>query len=163
HGRDDPRPQGSAAASGDERRHDSRPRPVRRAPAGRATGRRARRGDGLRGAPRPDIPARGDDLADRADHQGPRDRHPRSRGARRRSVLSPDGGRVHAAWGLALSRRIRDELELEADAIWSDDGIAVHLPDADEPPPADLVLIEPDEVEDLVVAELAGSALFGAR
>src|SRR5213079_1276719 len=69
----------------------------------------------------------------------------------------------HAAWGLALSRRIRDELELEADAIWSDDGIAIHLPDADEPPPADLVLIEPDEVEDLVVAELAGSALFGAR
>src|SRR5881392_1546912 len=78
-------------------------------------------------------------------------------------VLSPFGGRVHAAWGLALSRRIRDERDLEADAIWSDDGIVVHLPDADEPPPADLVLIEPDEVEDLVVSELSGSALFGAR
>src|SRR5437762_4622833 len=78
-------------------------------------------------------------------------------------VLSPYGGRVHAAWGLALSRRIRDEHELEADAIWSDDGIVVHLPDADEAPPADLVLIEPDEVEDLVVRELASSALFGAR
>ncbi|HEX3614940.1 MAG TPA: DEAD/DEAH box helicase, partial [Solirubrobacteraceae bacterium] len=35
-------------------------------------------------------------------------------------VLSPYGGRVHAAWGLALSARIRDELGLEADAIWSD-------------------------------------------
>ena len=67
-------------------------------------------------------------------------------------VLSPFGGRVHAAWGLALSARIRDEHDLEADAIWSDDGIVVHLPDADEPPPADLVLLEPDEVEDLVVA-----------
>ncbi len=78
-------------------------------------------------------------------------------------VLSPFGGRVHAAWGLALSRRIREERDLEADAIWSDDGIVVHLPDADEPPPADLVLIEPDEVEDMVVAELSGSALFGAR
>ncbi len=78
-------------------------------------------------------------------------------------ILSPFGGRVHAAWGLALSRRIRSERDLEADAIWSDDGIVVHLPDADEPPPADLVLIEPDEVEDLVVAELSGSALFGAR
>ena len=78
-------------------------------------------------------------------------------------ILSPFGGRVHAAWGLALSRRIREERDLEADAIWSDDGIVVHLPDADEPPPADLVLIEPDEVEDLVVAELSGSALFGAR
>ena len=27
-------------------------------------------------------------------------------------VLSPYGGRVHAAWGLALSKRIRDELGL---------------------------------------------------
>ncbi len=78
-------------------------------------------------------------------------------------VLSPWGGRVHAAWGLALSARIRDEHDLEADAIWSDDGIVVHLPDADEPPPADLVLLEADEVEDLVVRELGSSALFGAR
>jgi len=78
-------------------------------------------------------------------------------------VLSPFGGRVHAAWGLALAAKIRAERELEADAIWSDDGIVIHLPDADEPPPADLVLIEPDELEDLVVGELSGSALFGAR
>jgi ATP-dependent Lhr-like helicase len=78
-------------------------------------------------------------------------------------ILSPYGGRVHAAWGLALSARIRDELGLESDAIWSDDGIIVHLPDADEPPGGDLVLIDPDEVEDRVVAELASSALFGAR
>ena len=78
-------------------------------------------------------------------------------------VLSPWGGRVHAAWGLALSARIRAEHELEADAIWSDDGIVVHLPDADDPPPGDLVLLEPDEIEDLVVQELGSSALFGAR
>jgi ATP-dependent Lhr-like helicase len=78
-------------------------------------------------------------------------------------VLSPFGGRVHAAWGLALSARIRDEFGLESDAIWSDDGIIVHLPDADEPPGAELVLIEPDAVEDIVVAELSSSALFGAR
>ncbi len=78
-------------------------------------------------------------------------------------VLSPFGGRVHAAWGLALSARIRDQLGLESDAIWSDDGIIVHLPDAEEPPGADLVMLEPDEVEDVVVAELAASALFGAR
>jgi len=78
-------------------------------------------------------------------------------------VLSPYGGRVHAAWGLALSRRIREEYGLESDAIWSDDGIIVHLPDADEPPGADLVLIDPDELEDIVVAELGTSALFGAR
>src|SRR4051812_35523425 len=78
-------------------------------------------------------------------------------------VLSPYGGRVHAAWGLALSARIREVHGLESDAIWSDDGIIVHLPDADEPPGAELMLIEPDELEDLVVGELGGSALFGAR
>jgi ATP-dependent Lhr-like helicase len=78
-------------------------------------------------------------------------------------VLSPYGGRVHAAWALALSARLRDELGLESDAIWSDEGIIVHLPDADEPPGADVVLLEPDALEDLVVAELGSSALFGAR
>src|SRR6201994_537869 len=78
-------------------------------------------------------------------------------------ILSPFGGRVHAAWGLALTARIRDQLGLESDAIWSDDGIIVHLPDAEEPPGADLVMLEPDEIEDAVVAELSASALFGAR
>jgi len=78
-------------------------------------------------------------------------------------VLSPFGGRVHSAWALALSARIRDEFGLESDAIWSDDGIIVHLPDADEPPSADLVLVEPDAVEDLIVGELSASALYGAR
>ncbi len=78
-------------------------------------------------------------------------------------VLSPFGGRVHAAWGLALGQKIREERDLEVDAIWSDDGIVIHLPDADEPPPADLVMVDPDELEDLVVRELSGSALFGAR
>ena len=78
-------------------------------------------------------------------------------------VLSPYGGRVHAAWGLALSARIREQYGLESDAIWSDDGIIVHLPDADEPPGAELVLLDPDELEDAVVGELGGSALFGAR
>jgi len=78
-------------------------------------------------------------------------------------VLSPYGGRVHAAWGLALSQKIRSERDLEVDAIWSDDGIVLHLPDADEPPAADLLMVEPDELEDLVVRELSGSALFGSH
>jgi ATP-dependent Lhr-like helicase len=81
-------------------------------------------------------------------------------------VLTPYGGRVHAAWGLALSARIRARLGLEADVIYSDDGIVVHLPETDElqgSQALELVLLEPDEVEDLVVAELGGSALFGAR
>jgi ATP-dependent Lhr-like helicase len=82
-------------------------------------------------------------------------------------VLSPYGQRIHAAWGLALSARIRGELGLEADAISSDDGIVIHLPDIEEgedaPSVLDLVLIDPEELQELVVAELSSSALFGAR
>jgi ATP-dependent Lhr-like helicase len=84
-------------------------------------------------------------------------------------VLSPYGGRVHAAWGLALSARIRERLGLEADAIWSDDGIVLHLPDLDSdvaealPSAAELVLLDPEEIEQALMTELGGSALFGAR
>jgi ATP-dependent Lhr-like helicase len=78
-------------------------------------------------------------------------------------VLSPWGGRVHAAWALALSARLRDEYGLESDAIHSDEGIIVHLPDADEPPDGELVMLDPETLEEVIVAELGASALFGAR
>ena len=44
-----------------------------------------------------------------------------------------------------------------------DDGIAFHLPDADVPPPTEELVPDPDELEDLVVAEVGQSALFGSR
>ncbi len=84
-------------------------------------------------------------------------------------VLSPYGGRVHAAWGLAVSARLRELLGLEADALWSDDGLVLRLPelDADDeralPSAAELLMLEPDELDRLIAAELADSALFGAR
>jgi ATP-dependent Lhr-like helicase len=78
-------------------------------------------------------------------------------------ILTPFGARVHAPWALALAARVRESLGLDANAIWSDDGIAIHLPDADAAPPSDLVMIDPEEIEELVVNELGGSALFGAR
>ena len=84
-------------------------------------------------------------------------------------LLSPFGGRVHAAWGLALAARMHERFGIDADPIWTDDGIIMHLPDldADEaealPPASELLMIEPEEVEQAVVSELGGSALFGAR
>ncbi len=50
-------------------------------------------------------------------------------------VLTPFGARVHAPWALALGARLRAATGQEAHAIWGDDGIALHLPDADEAPP----------------------------
>ncbi|MGI8983263.1 MAG: Lhr family helicase, partial [Acidimicrobiales bacterium] len=78
-------------------------------------------------------------------------------------VLSPLGGRVHAPWALAIEARARDRLDIEVQTMWSDEGIVVRLPEADESPPIDSVLLEPEEVEALVVGELANSALFAAR
>src|SRR4051794_34855295 len=78
-------------------------------------------------------------------------------------ILTPFGGRVHAPWALALGARLRQSLGLETQAIWSDDGIAIHLPDADGPPPIDDVLLEPEQIEELVTQELGDTALFGAR
>ncbi len=46
-------------------------------------------------------------------------------------VLSPYGGRVHAAWGLAIGARIRERFGVDGEALWSDDGIVVRLPDVD--------------------------------
>ncbi len=78
-------------------------------------------------------------------------------------LLTPFGGRVHAPWSMALAARIRDALGLEVQFLWSDDGIALHFPDADQPPAVGDLLVGPDELEDLVVQELGQTALFGAR
>jgi ATP-dependent helicase Lhr and Lhr-like helicase len=78
-------------------------------------------------------------------------------------ILTPFGARVHAPWALALAARLRESLGLEVQSIWSDDGIALHLPDADVPPPTDDIVISAGELEELVVNEVGQSALFGAR
>jgi ATP-dependent Lhr-like helicase len=78
-------------------------------------------------------------------------------------ILTPFGGRVHAPWGMALAARLRDSVGLEAQSIWSDDGIALHLPEADAPPSVADLVIPPDEIEELVVGEVGQTALFGAR
>ncbi|HLB03582.1 MAG TPA: DEAD/DEAH box helicase, partial [Gaiellaceae bacterium] len=43
-------------------------------------------------------------------------------------ILTPFGARVHAPWAMALAARLRDTRGLETQSIWSDDGIALHLP-----------------------------------
>src|SRR5581483_11860369 len=78
-------------------------------------------------------------------------------------ILTPFGGRVHAPWAMAIAARLRESLGVEAQSIWSDDGIALHFPDADAPPPAEELIIDPADVEGLVVQEVGETALFGAR
>jgi len=78
-------------------------------------------------------------------------------------ILTPFGGRVHAPWAMAITARLRASLGVNVQSIWSDDGIALHFPDADSPPHGSELMPDPAEVEDLVVAELGETALFGAR
>ncbi|HEU6443628.1 MAG TPA: DEAD/DEAH box helicase [Gaiellaceae bacterium] len=78
-------------------------------------------------------------------------------------VLTPFGARVHAPWALAASARLQESLGVDAHVLWSDDGIAFHFPDADAPPPTEQLVLGPDEIDDLVMAELHGSALFGSH
>ncbi|HEX7196545.1 MAG TPA: DEAD/DEAH box helicase, partial [Candidatus Limnocylindria bacterium] len=75
-------------------------------------------------------------------------------------------GRVHAPWSMAIEARLREQHGLEVQAMWSDDGIAVRLPEGVESDGGTIegaVLLDPDEIEDLLMGELGGSALFSAR
>ncbi|HEX3393596.1 MAG TPA: DEAD/DEAH box helicase [Acidimicrobiales bacterium] len=78
-------------------------------------------------------------------------------------ILSPLGGRVHAPWAIAIEAKVRQRLGVEVQTMWSDEGIVVRLPEADESPAVESILLEPEEVEELVVADLANSALFASR
>ncbi len=78
-------------------------------------------------------------------------------------IHTPFGARVHAPWSQAIEARVRERLGLEVQTMYTDDGIVVRLPEADEAPPADSVLFDPEEIEDLVVGEVGNSALFASR
>jgi ATP-dependent Lhr-like helicase len=78
-------------------------------------------------------------------------------------LLSPFGARVHAPWSLAAAAKLRSRYDFEVDSMWTDDGLVFRFPDADEPPPSDALLVEPEELEELVVEEVASSALFASR
>ncbi|GID09234.1 DEAD/DEAH box helicase [Actinocatenispora rupis] len=79
-------------------------------------------------------------------------------------VHSVFGQRVNAPWALAIAARLRERYGLDAQAQPADDGIVVRLPDtADEPPGADLVAFDPDELDELVRTTVGTSALFAAR
>ena len=82
---------------------------------------------------------------------------------------SPYGMGVHAPWALAVNARIRERLGVtgsggEGSAVASDDGIVARVPDtSDEPPGAELFVFDADELEQIVIDEVGGSALFASR
>ena len=82
------------------------------------------------------------------------------------ALLTPFGGRVHAPWSMAIESRLRDHHGVDVQAMWSDDGIAVRLPEGVESDGSTIesaLLLDPDEIEELLMTELGGSAMFAAR
>jgi ATP-dependent Lhr-like helicase len=77
-------------------------------------------------------------------------------------LLSPWGGRVHAPWSMVLEAKLRGR-EGAVETMWSDDGIVIRLPDRENPPDAGALIPDPEEVEELLIRELGGTALFAAR
>ncbi len=74
------------------------------------------------------------------------------------------GARVNGPWALAISRRLAERYGVDAQVMPSDDGIVVRLPDTlDEPPGADLVAFDPDEISTIVEESVGGSAMFASR
>ncbi|WP_127497085.1 ATP-dependent helicase [Actinoplanes sp. LAM7112] len=74
------------------------------------------------------------------------------------------GARVNAPWALAIARRLSERYGVDGQVMPSDDGIVVRLPDtAEEPPGADLVAFDPEEIAQLVEESVGTSALFASR
>lgn len=73
-----------------------------------------------------------------------------------RAVLEP--------WALLIQAQAQDRGGDQVSATAFNDGIVVRVPDTDaDPPGVDLIAVDPERLEELVTAQLGGSALFAAR
>ena len=84
-------------------------------------------------------------------------------------VHSPFGAQVNGPWALAIGARLRERRGVDAHVVPADDGIVLRLADAVDGAGTEVVagvediLFDPEEVGQLVTAELGGSALFASR
>ena len=78
-------------------------------------------------------------------------------------VLSPFGAQVHAPWAMALQHRLGEKWGMAVELMWSDDGIVIRLPESVDELPDDDLLIDPDEIEELIVSQLPSTAMFASR
>jgi ATP-dependent Lhr-like helicase len=78
-------------------------------------------------------------------------------------ILSPFGARVHAPWAMALQTRLAERMGDDVQLLWSDDGIILRLGEAFDDVPIEELCPSPDEIEELVTAQLPDTALFASR
>ncbi|MBV9123925.1 MAG: DEAD/DEAH box helicase, partial [Planctomycetes bacterium] len=78
-------------------------------------------------------------------------------------LLSPLGSRLHLALRLALEGRLRQRLGYHPQCLHHDDGILIRLADMDVPVLDLFEGLTPENVGELILEELADSALFALR
>ncbi|MCK4590503.1 MAG: hypothetical protein KAT86_02015 [Candidatus Latescibacteria bacterium] len=82
----------------------------------------------------------------------------------RLGLLSPFGGRLHLTWKLAILTQFRRQWQIQPESMHSDAGILFHLTLRDIGPAVEVIRnVRSDNLEELVVEELATSPLFGLR
>ena len=78
-------------------------------------------------------------------------------------ILSPFGTPVHAPWAMAIERRLIDQYDIPVETMWGDDGMVLRLPESADELPLEAILIDPEDIDELVVETLPQTALFSAR
>ena len=78
-------------------------------------------------------------------------------------ILSPFGTPVHAPWAMAIERRLMDRFDIPVESMWGDDGIVIRLPESAVELPIEALMIDPEDIDELVVETLPQTALFSAR
>jgi ATP-dependent Lhr-like helicase len=78
-------------------------------------------------------------------------------------ILSPFGSRVHAPWSLVIAKQLEAELGYPIHPLYTDDGIALRFADGDLLPADDQLIPDPDDVENVLVDELARSSVFASH
>lgn len=78
-------------------------------------------------------------------------------------ILSPFGTPVHAPWAMAIERRLVERFDIPVETMWGDDGIVLRLPEAADELPLEYLLVDPDEVDELVLSAVPTTSLFAAR
>ena len=78
-------------------------------------------------------------------------------------ILSPFGVPVHAPWAMAIERRLVERYDIPVETMYTDDGIVMRLPEAADELPLHELIIDPDDIDELVMASLPQTSLFSAR
>lgn len=79
-------------------------------------------------------------------------------------LLSPLGARIHAPWALALEFSLGQQAGYPVECHYTDDGISIRWPDDGlEQAEFPNLILDPEEVEELIIDQLANSALFAGQ